>query len=143
MGPFCVRTVRVGQCRARRFLRMQDFEKLVVWQRARALALRVDVAMRALPRGKGTAIRAQLGRSVDSIAANIVEGCAAASQREFARYLDIAIKSSSETQYHLMAANDRGLLAAAECTTLADEAVEIRRMLYGLRRKVLEYVRAH
>jgi four helix bundle protein len=122
---------------------MQDFQKLVVWQRAHALALRVDVAIRAFPRGKGGTVRAQLGRAADSIAANIVEGCGAASQRDFARYLDIAIKSSSETQYHLMAANDRGLIGTAECTLLADEAVEIRRMLYGLRRKILEYARAH
>jgi hypothetical protein len=36
-----------------------------------------------------------------------------------------------------MVANERGLLATAEYTPLADEAVEIRRMLYGLRRKLL------
>jgi four helix bundle protein len=127
----------VNTYRVRRFGRMQDFQKLIVWRRARALGLRVDVAIRAFPRGKSATVRTQLGRAADSIAANIVEGCGAASQREFARYLDIAIKSSSETQHHLMVANERGLLATAEYAPLADEAVEIRRMLYGLRRKLL------
>ena len=121
---------------------MQDFQKLLVWQRASALALRVDVANHSFPPRKGSGVRTQLGRAADSIAANIVEGSAAASQREFARYLDIAIKSSSETQHHLMAAHERGSIARDTYTPLADEVVEIRRMLYGLRRKVLAYEKA-
>jgi len=116
---------------------MQDFQKLLVWRRAHAFALRIDVAVRTFPRTGSASLRAQLSRAADSIAANIVEGCGAASQREFARYLDIAIKSASETQYHALSAGDRRLIPGAECEKLVDEAVQIRRMLYGLRKKVL------
>jgi four helix bundle protein len=116
---------------------MQDFRKLVVWQRAHALALGVDRLVRGSPRHGGAALRKQLGRAADSIAANIAEGCGAASPREFARYLDIAIKSSSETEYHLTLAGDRGLMPAERCHSAIDEAVQIRRMLFGLRKRVL------
>ena len=116
---------------------MQDFQKLLVWQRAHALALDVDRVLRRAPRNRQTAVGAQLRRSADSIATNIVEGCGAASQREFARYLDISIKSSSETEYHVLSARDRGMISQLDYERLTDEIVQIRRMLYALRRRIL------
>jgi len=67
----------------------------------------------------------------------IAEGCGAASQREFARFLDMSIKSTSETQHHLLDACAKGLMSREECEEFVDEAVQIRRMTYGLRAKVL------
>jgi four helix bundle protein len=116
---------------------VQDVQKLLVWQRAHAFALDVDRVLRRAPRGGQVAVKAQLRRSADSIATNIVEGCGAASQREFARYLDISIKSSSETQYHILSARDRGLISQLDYERMSDEIVQIRRMLFALRRKVL------
>lgn len=40
-------------------------------------------------------------RAAESITTNIVEGCGAATRREFARFLDISIKSTSELEYQL------------------------------------------
>jgi len=116
---------------------MQDFRKLLVWRRAHALTLKIDGLVRRFPRKGATRLAGQLSGAADSIATNIVEGCGAASQREFARYLDIAIKSSSETEYHLLSARDRGFVREDEHEPSADEVVQIRRMLYGLRKKVL------
>ncbi len=70
----------------------------------------------------------------------MVEGCGAASQREFARYLDMSIKSASETEYHLLSARDRGILAESEWLQLSGEVVEIRRMTFAYRKKLLEGV---
>jgi four helix bundle protein len=78
-----------------------------------------------------------LSRAADSIATNIAEGSAAASQRDFARFLDAAIKSSSETDYHLLKAHDRRLIPTVLYQKEADEIAQIRRMLHSLRRKVL------
>jgi four helix bundle protein len=117
---------------------MQDFEKLVVWRRAQALSLGVDRLVRERMRDGSATLRSQLSRAADSVGANIAEGCGASSQREFARFLDIAIKSTSETQHHLLSALDRELLPGPECAKLTDEASQIRRMLYALRKRVLE-----
>ena len=57
--------------------------------------------------------------------------------RLFARYLDIAIKSLNETEYHLIAARDYRLLAPEPWRQLTAETIEIRKMLYGYRRKLL------
>ena len=87
---------------------MRDFRKLLVWRRAHALHIAIDAACRGV-RGRDFAnLKSQLTRAAESVPAAVVEGCAAATQPEFGRYLDIAIKSANETEYHLLAAAERG-----------------------------------
>ncbi len=116
---------------------MQDFQRLLVWRKAHALALNVDRATQGFSRSGYAGLKSQLTRAADGTPANIVEGCGAATQREFGRFLDIAIKSTSETQYHLISAHDRGLISDDDWRSLTNEATQIRRMLYALRKKVL------
>jgi four helix bundle protein len=115
---------------------VQDFQNIRAWQRARALSLRVDSLARRFPRDYRS-LRSQIRRAADGISAAIAEGCGAATQREFARFLDIAIKSASETQSHIISARDRRLISDAAHSQLVDEVSQIRRMLYALRKKVL------
>jgi four helix bundle protein len=75
--------------------------------------------------------------AAESIAFNIVEGCGSASSKEFARFLDISIKSTCELEYQLQLATDCDLLPRHVWYRLSAETIEIRRMLCGLRRKVL------
>jgi four helix bundle protein len=116
---------------------MQDFRKLRVWQRAQAFAFRVEDHVLKMPHRDPAGRKGQLARAADSIPTNIAEGCGAASQRDFARYLDNAIKSTTETERHLITVGKRGWLTRAECDALVEEVVEIRRMIYALRKKVL------
>ena len=116
---------------------MQDFRRLHVWQRAHAFGLAVRRATNGFPRTGYADLKSQLRRASESIPSNIVEGCAAASRMEFARFLDIATKSTSEVDYQLQLARDLGVLAHDIWEPLAREVVEIRRMLSGLRRTVL------
>jgi four helix bundle protein len=76
--------------------------------------------------------------SAESVAFNIVEGCGASRPKEFARFLDISIKSTCELEYQLQLASDATLLLPSIGRPLCTETIEIRRMLCGLRRKVLE-----
>ena len=116
---------------------MQDYRRLLVWEKAHGLVLRVRLATEAFPKSGFASLKSQMTRSAESIAFNIVEGCGAASQREFARFLDIAIKSTMELEYQLKVALDYGLIGPTDHTALSGQTTEIRRMLYGLRRKVL------
>jgi four helix bundle protein len=117
---------------------MQDFRRLVVWQRAHRFALNVRDATRHFPRTGYRDLKAQITRAAESIASNIVEGCGAASRRDFARYLDISIKSACEVDYQLELARDVGVLPHTLWKPLAREVVEIRKMLSGLRRALLQ-----
>ena len=115
---------------------MADYRRLLVWQRAHALALNVERAARAIRSAHHISFRNQLVRSAFSISANIVEGRTRQSQAEFARYLRIALNSASELEYHLLVARDTGAMGVNIHATLNERAVEVAKMLQGLITKV-------
>jgi four helix bundle protein len=117
--------------------RVQDFRRLLVWQRAHELVLSVRRGIRGFPRSERGSLKSQMVNAAESIAFNIVEGCGSTSSKEFARFLDISIKSTCELEYQLQLATDCNLLSRRVWSPLSAETVEIRRMLCGLRRKVL------
>ena len=90
-----------------------------------------------MPRAGYTDHKSQMRRATQSIVDNIVEGCGAASRLEFARYLDISIKSTSEVDYQLELARDLGVISHDVWKPLAREVIEMRMMLAALRRSVV------
>jgi len=52
------------------------------------------------------------------------------------RFLQLALGSASETLYHLLLARDIGALPSAEYDALSAQAIEVRRMLTGLAKRV-------
>jgi four helix bundle protein len=111
---------------------MSDFRKLLVWQKAHALALHADRAASAIRTSRHSSLRSQLVRAAMSIPANIAEGRRQESEREFMRFLRYGVNSACELEYHVMAARDLGALPETESQTLLNELIEVRRMLYGL-----------
>jgi hypothetical protein len=74
----------------------------------------------------------------ESVPFNIVEGCGADTNKEFARFLGISFKSTMELEAELQMARDCRVLSQRDWQQLTRETIEIRRMLWGLRKKVLE-----
>ncbi len=117
---------------------MQDYHNLDIWARAHAQALNVRKATRKFPRSGYSQLKKQMTTAAESIAFNIVEGCGASTQKEFARFLDITIKSAYELEYQLELASDYGVLPPEHQVKLGKETVEIRKMTFSLREKVLQ-----
>jgi four helix bundle protein len=111
---------------------MQDYRRLKVWEKAHAFALEVHQACETFPRREGSVLAGQLRRASLSIPANIAEGAAKASDTEFRRFLQIAMGSALESDYHLLLARDTGLLSGDAYDDLSARALEVRRMLGGL-----------
>ena len=116
---------------------VQDHRDLRVFRKAHIHVLRTRKTIKRFPNGYST-LKHQLIKSVESIPFNIVEGCAAQTRKEFARFLDISIKSTSEAEYQLQLAKDYGILLPKLWTKLHNKNADIRRMLWGLRKTVLE-----
>jgi len=116
---------------------MQDHRKLHVWVRAHALAIAVRRATRGFPPSGYTALQSQIVRAAESVLFNIIEGCGGRTPKDFAKFLDSSIKSTMELEGELELAKDYGVLKSREWEMLTMEAVEIRRMLCGLRARVL------
>jgi four helix bundle protein len=117
--------------------RMRDFRHIRAWQRAHALSIALHRLARDFGRKGHGKLRAQLTSSVHSIATNIVEGCGASTHKEFARYLDIWIKSANETEYHLLTSRDLRLISAATWQRFSTETIEVRRMIFGYQGAIL------
>src|SRR5215470_161740 len=88
--------------KAGHFLGVHPFRQIKVWQKAHELSVACHHATFRRPIG-GTApgFRAQCLRAVDAIADNIAEGAGQWSQRQFARYLEIALASAYEADNQL------------------------------------------
>ncbi|MEP6550192.1 MAG: four helix bundle protein [Gemmatimonadales bacterium] len=115
---------------------MSDFKKLLVWEKGHALALHAHRVATGIRRSQDVPLRSQIIRAAMSIPANIVEGRRQESQKEFARFLRIALNSGCELEYHLILARDIGALSEREADSLLREAIEVRKMIHGLLRKI-------
>lgn len=99
------------------------FEKLEVWQEARAFNAAVYRLSRAWPREEVFALTSQVRRAAASVAANIAEGAGRNSDADFARFLEQAYGSLMETASHLFLALDEAYVndaALDEVLTAAD-----------------------
>jgi four helix bundle protein len=117
---------------------MQDYRRLRVWRKAHALALNIRRATHRFPRSGYAKLKAQVTGAAESVPSNIVEGCGSHSQKDLARFLDTSIKSTSELEYQLLLARDYGVLAPDHWNALTEETIDVRRMLCGLRARVLK-----
>ncbi|HEX7940042.1 MAG TPA: four helix bundle protein, partial [Gemmatimonadaceae bacterium] len=116
---------------------MQDFRNLEVWKKAHDLALDVHRTLMNQKRIDPN-VRSQATRAAQSIPTNVAEGCGKDSRAELARFADIAIGSGTELEYHLLLARDLGQLGRRDYDRLAANTVEVRRMLFGLRKAIKE-----
>ena len=114
---------------------MQDFRNLAVWQKAHALTLQTYRATECFPRAELFGLTIQLRRSSASIAANLAEGCVR-TRLEFARFVQIALGSASETEYHFLLARDLRFLAEREYVSLSEQVAEVKRMLSSLQQRI-------
>jgi len=115
---------------------MQDFRGLKVWQKGHELTLMVYRVTSFFPREERFGLTSQIRRSCGSIPANIAEGCGRGSGADFARFLQIAMGSASELEYHLLLAYDLELLDPADYLPMVESTKEIKRMLSSLMEKV-------
>jgi len=111
---------------------MRDFRHLKVWEKSHAFAKAVYAACRRFPPEERFGLTSQLQRAAFSIPTNIAEGCGRDSDAQFARFLEIASGSASESEYLLLFAYEMGWLPEEEYQALVNAVEEIKRMLTGL-----------
>jgi four helix bundle protein len=116
---------------------MQDFKMLAVWKKAHELTLRTYSLTSNFSREEVYGSTSQMRRTACSIPANNAEGCGRGSSADLARFLQIALGSASELEYHLLLAQDLGYLQLADFERVSSDVFEIKRMLTGLQRRVL------
>ena len=114
---------------------MHDYHRLKVWQKSHALSVAVLAAMPLKSRRNGPLIT-QTIKSAESVPTNIVEGRAADSDAEFARFLGVSMKSSNELLYQLETATERGIISTRLFDDFRVRIVEIQVLLDAFIRKL-------
>lgn len=115
---------------------MRNFRELKVWEKAHHLTLGVYKASQSFPRDEIYGLTSQIRRSSVSVPANIAEGCGRDGDAELARFLQIAMGSASELDYHLQLARDLNLLNSSDYAQLTSEVGEVKRMLTSFVQKL-------
>ena len=116
--------------------KIDRFEDLIAWQKARQLAKRVyEITIEGLF-AKDFGLSGQIQRAVVSIMSNIAEGFERGGRREFHQFLSIAKGSCAELRSILYVALDVGYITESEFKEVLVMAEEVGRILGGLRSSV-------
>ena len=111
---------------------MKDFRKLKVWEKSHFLTLEVYKLTKDFPKEEIYSITSQLRRAMVSIPTNLAEGCGRGSDKDFKRFVQIAMGSASESEYLLLLSQDLDYISGKEFNKLLSEIQEIKKMLSSL-----------
>jgi len=118
------------------FLGVRDFWKIQAWHLADNFTVAIYEASQSFPREESYGMTSQIRRASSSVPANIVEGSARGTKREYLHFLHIARGSLAETQYLVHLASRLGYLDEALAQTLEGEGRATFACLHGLIRAV-------
>ena len=111
---------------------MRPHEKLEVWKQAIEFVVSAYEQTKNFPLEERFGLTSQIRRAAVSIPANIAEGAARHSDKEFLHFLAIAQGSCSEIETELLIASKLGFLPNAVYAQLKTDSDSIGRMLVGL-----------
>ena len=86
---------------------MKDFKKLLIWQLGMDIVDKVYDVASFLPSDEKYGIRSQMTRSAVSITANIAEGSAKRSMKDYVRFLEMSMGSAFELETHSLVVQRR------------------------------------
>jgi four helix bundle protein len=116
--------------------KIEKFEDLIAWQKARVLTKEIYQITRKGEFAKDYGLSGQLQRASVSIMSNIAEGFERGGRGEFHHFLSISKASCAEVRSQLYVALDVGYLENQDFQKLMIKAEEVGRIIGGLRASV-------
>jgi four helix bundle protein len=116
--------------------RIERFEELIAWQKARALTSEIYKATADGDFGRDYGLKNQIQRAAVSVMSNIAEGFERARPAEFHQFLSMAKASCAEVRSQLYVPLDVGYLDKNQFDYLMALAHEVARIVGGLRAAV-------
>ncbi len=115
---------------------MRDFRQLRIWELSHNLTLKIYRITKGFPKEELFSLTSQMRRSSSSIPTNIAEGCGRGSNSDYARFLQIAVGSSSELDYQILLAKDLEYIDNTLYAELNNEISSLQRQLVAFLQKV-------
>ena len=115
---------------------MRNFREYDVWQRAIAFVKEIYLFADKLPDKEKYNIISQIQRAAVSISSNIAEGCSRKSEKDFARFIEIALGSAFEVENLVILCNLLEYSDDNDTAQLFEKVHIIQRMLNSLYNKL-------
>src|SRR5215831_16527619 len=112
------------------------FEKLLIWQKAIDLSEIMCQVTKSFPKDEIYVLTSQIKRAADSVSLNIAEGSTGQSNKEFKRFLGIALRSDVEVVGCIYLAKRRGYIADDDFVNIYKLCEELLVMINSLRAKL-------
>ena len=112
---------------------MHQFKELLIWKKSRYFCSEIYSITASFPSDEKFGITNQLRRASVSIPSNIAEGSSRNSNKDFARFLEIAIGSGYEIETQLLIASDLKFLKLEKLEELLISLDEIIKMISKFR----------
>ena len=109
---------------------MRNHKDLKVWKKSVDLVEEIYKITKEFPKEELYGLISQIRRAAVSISANIAEGAARNSNKEFIQFLYVALGSLSELETELIISERIGYLKDGEI--IFKKIIEIRKLLLGL-----------
>jgi len=116
---------------------MINFRELEIWKRSFDLVNTVYEFTLQLPDNEKFGLTSQIRRCAVSMPSNIAEGCSRTSNKEIARFLEIALGSSFELETQMLIAYRRKMLKSEQMRPTMDELNQIQKMISAFRSHLL------
>lgn len=120
---------------------IKRFEDLIAWPKARTLTSAIYAATKQPPFAQDFGLSSQIQRASVSIMSNIAEGFDRNSPADFHRFLVMAKASCAEVRCQLYIALDIDYVSQTEFQALMAQAVELAKIISGLRSSVEKQIK--
>ena len=114
------------------FILFENFDKLLVWQRAHLLVLKIYEVTNSFPKEEIWGLTSQIRRAAVSVPSNIVEGKARGSRKDFKRFLLVARGSLEEVKYQSLLAKELKYMNEEQYEEITVMIEDVGRLLGGL-----------
>ena len=116
---------------------MHQFKELLIWKKSREFCSKIYTITSTFPAEEKFGLTNQLRRASVSIPSNIAEGSSRNSNKDFARFLEIAIGSAYEVETQLLISSDLGFINHENIIDLTNILEEIIKMTSRFRATLL------
>ncbi len=115
---------------------MQDYKKLQIWQQGMEIVSDCYKLIKLLPKDETYGISSQIKRAAVFIPSNIAEGASRRSDKDYLRFLEIALGSTFELETQLLLVKDLQLSTGSEMENLLSKIESQKKMTYGFMTKL-------
>ena len=110
---------------------MHNFRNLLIWQKARTIVKLVYNITEKFPKKELFGLVSQMRRAGISTSSNIAEGSGKSSNKDFKRFLEMALSSCFELETQIILSLDLNYISENECNEICSILQEEQKMIHN------------